>query len=377
MCTLYQRPNLFPGVDGLNLTPTQVLFNQLILQIWEKKLTGLSDLGRLSKGLKSTTAFAHDRIIRYLGGSKGGSSEMNNHRGVLAITLGGSTSVLSARSGDHFGTVIQHTGFAGHPSDLLRSCKDIFQWTASNVTYLEVEQYVLNNALHPMMIPETVSELAISQALVRFRIKQLIQKFGALHGWLDNDTGSGLKHQFEPIIVSGDVFIEAPQPGQLMLMVLDSLQPFGITTIVLDQYQLMPLLGVIGSQEPILPVHVLASGAFTNLGTVIAPISLLSEGKQIMTIHVNTDAGKSYDVDIHQGTLRRLVIPTGVTAILDIEPDHQTDVGFGGFGLGGQLKVTGGLSGVVVDARGRPIKLPDNDEDRVALLRQWHGVVGG
>ena len=126
-----------------------------------------------------------------------------------------------------------------------------------------------------------------------------------------------------------------------------------------------------------MPVQVLASQSFINLGTVIVPISRLSEGKRILTIHVNIEDGKNYDVEIYQGTLRRLVIPAGATAILDIEPDQKTDVGFGGMGRGGQLKVTSGLTGVVIDARGRPIRLPENDDDRVAFLRQWHGVLGG
>jgi len=53
------------------------------------------------------------------------------------------------------------------------------------------------------------------------------------------------------------------------------------------------------------------------------------------------------------------------------------DVGFGGPGLGGRLKVTGGLVGVVIDARGRPLRLLEPDEDRVARLQGWMRTVGG
>ena len=374
---LYQRPNIFPRSGLVNIRPTQSLLNQLIIALWEEKIAGLSDLGKLSKGSKSTSAFAHDRIVRYMGQSSDESSKKASSRGVMAINLGGGSSLLSARMGEQFGTVIQPAWPELSQPDLGKLLAYVFKWTASLVSRMEAEQFVCNHALNPQIIPETTTELALSQAVARFRIRQALEKFASVQQWLEHDSDFGLKGQFEPIVISGDVFSTAPQPGQTMLMVLDGLQLHGISTIVLDRYQIMPLLGTIGGFEPVLPVHVLASDALINLGTVIAPSSPLREGKTILTLHVSTDTGKSYEVDINQGTLRRLVIPTGVTAVLEIEPDKQTDVGFGGVGRGGQLKLTGGLVGVVIDARGRPISLPENDEDRVALLRQWHGVLGG
>jgi hypothetical protein len=374
---LYQRPNIFPRSGLTNIRPTQSLLNQLIIAQWEKRIAGLSDLGKLSQGSKSTSAFAHDRIVRYMGQPSDGSSKKASSRGVMAINLGGGSSLLSARMGDNFGTVIQPAWPELSQPNLSKFLAYIFKWTASMVTRMEAEQFVCNHVLHPQIIPETTTELALSQAVARFRIRQAMKKFASFHHWFEHDREFGLNDQYEPIVISGDVFTTAPQPGQIMLMILDGLQLSGISTIVLDRYQILPLLGTIGGLEPVLPVHVLASDAFINLGTVIAPISPMREGKTILTLNVSTDTGKSYEVEINQGTLRRIVIPTGVTAILEIEPDPLTDVGFGGAGLGGQLKVAGSSVGVVIDARGRPINLPENDEDRVALLRQWHGVLGG
>jgi hypothetical protein len=377
LVTLYIQPNLMPSYGDRNLTPTQSLLNQLIFQIWEKKRLGLSDLGKLSKGLKSTSAFAHDRIIRYIGHPDDAFGSTAYTRGVMALNLGGGSSLMSARLENQSGTVIQPAWMELTDPDLGDFLDFVFRWTASTVSQLEAEQYVTNHILHPALVPETVSELALSQAVARYRVKKAIEGFSRNHPWLDYEPGMCLNRHFEPVIVGGDVFTNASQPGQIMLMVLDGLQLRGISTIVLDQFQILPLLGVTGGMEPIIAAQVLASNAFINLGTVIAPISRLSDGKRILTIHVSIEDGKSYDVEVYQGTLRRLVIPAGATALLDIEPDQRTDVGFGGFGRGGQLKVTSGMTGVVIDARGRPIKLPDNDEDRVALLRQWHGVLGG
>jgi hypothetical protein len=71
-----------------------------------------------------------------------------------------------------------------------------------------------------------------------------------------------------------------------------------------------------------------------------------------LTVHVETESGKIYTVDVHQGSLRRLVIPTGEEAVLEFVPHQKVDIGFGGAGQGGRLKVTGGVLGVVIDARG-------------------------
>jgi hypothetical protein len=49
-------------------------------------------------------------------------------------------------------------------------------------------------------------------------------------------------------------------------------QPVGITTIILDQNNLLPMLGAAASQNNILPVQVLESGAFLSVGTVVSPV---------------------------------------------------------------------------------------------------------
>ena len=162
-----------------------------------------------------------------------------------------------------------------------------------------------------------------------------------------------------------------------MLMLLDGLQPWGITTMVLDRHHILPLLGVVGLEEPILPVQILESNAFQNLGSVVVAISDASEGETILRIMVRTNSGKDYEVEIIQGALRRLVIPAEVSAVLELEPARHTDIGFGGRGIGGRLKVYGGALGVVIDARGRPLRLPETDETRMALLRRWLDTLGG
>jgi len=63
--------------------------------------------------------------------------------------------------------------------------------------------------------------------------------------------------------------------------------------------------------------------------------------------------------------------------VLECSPKQNTDIGLGAPGIGGQIKVTSGVLGVVIDARGRPIELPEDDKARVEKLQRWLRNLGG
>lgn len=377
MTRLYQLPNLIPRHGMLDLTPAQEKMNQLILSLWEEKLDGLRDLSQLSRGLKSTTAFAENRMVRFLSRWNAQRTGSFHGKGVLSISLGGGSTHVSAGIGDKVGTIIQPDW-----QDIIELQKTalislVRQWVGRQVPPSRVQEVLTSFAVHPGLLPETAEESAILQAYARVSLWVALEKFNQHYPWLGFDVNRGLEVLFEPIIVSGSVISQANTPGQAMLMLLDGVQPRGITTIVLDQHHILSLLGLLGERDPVLPIQVLNSDALINLGTVIAPVNPHVVVGSILTVHVSTDSGKNYSVDVAQGTLRRLVIPAGVTAVLELEPSPNTDLGLGGKGRAGKLKVTGGLLGVIIDARGRPVCLPANDEERIENLTQWAGVLGG
>jgi len=124
-------------------------------------------------------------------------------------------------------------------------------------------------------------------------------------------------------------------------------------------------------------VQVLGSDVFNNLGSVVVAVSDVKEGETLLTVGVKTETGEQYALDIRQGYLQRLTIPPGIPVVLDLNPKPHTDVGFGGKGLRGRVKVISGRLGIVIDARGRPLKLAVDDEARVAQLRSWLWSLGG
>jgi hypothetical protein len=377
LTSLHITANIQPVYGEWDLVPAQNFLEREMLRIWEKKVPGMKDLLDLTQSLRGTKSFSLNRCARFLGRTINARQSQSGNCGVLILDLGGGSVAVSASLDDRVGSVIEDARLdvsMGCDKDVLQ---EIHRWAAAPVTMQETAQYLATSALHPAAIPTTLRELALSQSLARYQLRKALKRLSKNYPWFDRSPRGLCMGGFEPVIASGAALTLAPTPGEAMLILLDALQPCGITTMVLDRYHLLPMLSVAGEAQPVLPVHVMNSNSFENLGTVIAPVSNASEGEKILSAQVNTDAGKSYAVDIEQGTLRRLLIPAGVSAVLEIEPGRSTDVGFGGAGVGGRLKITGGLLGVVIDARGRPLRLPDDDESRVEQLRRWLWILGG
>ena len=85
-------------------------------------------------------------------------------------------------------------------------------------------------------------------------------------------ASSELMPAFEPIIATGGAIARAPRPGYAALALLDAVQPRGITTLVLDPYNLVPAVGAAADLLPMITVQVLESGSFVSLGTVVSPV---------------------------------------------------------------------------------------------------------
>lgn len=366
--------NIQPRAGQLDLAPAQALVEQFILQSWLKSLPGWKDLTRLAGGQVATPELGLGRMVRFLSRSMSGEA---SPRGVAAVDLGGGRQTLAL--GQSGGAAVVTGPVWGDPGDptLQDLLPAVRHWLAEDLPEAQVAAYLNARAGHPGLVPATAEELAVELALTRVRLQQLVGRAAAHYPDFPGLTSKGLTGHFEPLIAGGAVFSNAPTAGQALLALLDGLGPRGVTTVVLDQDHLLPLLGAIAQELPILPVHLLETDVFQNLGTAIIPTSPAPTGELILTVQVEKEDGVSFDVEVTQGTLRRVVVQVDEPALLTLSPSSETDVGLGGPGVGGRLKVTGGELGVVLDARGRPLTLPADPEARVALLQRWRWTLGG
>jgi hypothetical protein len=254
--------------------------------------------------------------------------------------------------------------------------RDIQRWLAIEVSEDQLTNYIYSKALYPATLPVTDEEMAIEQAITRQILAAAANRFfaeEAAYGALKD----GSSQQFDAIVVAGSVFTRAPNLAQATLMLLDGLQPSGVTTLVLDLNQIMPALGAAAAINPLLVVQVLESSSFLHLGTVIAPSSRARTGSPVLRLKMTYESGHETHLEVKQGALEVLPLPIGQTARLHLHPLHRADVGMGAPGRGGGLKVVGGALGVIIDARGRPFVPPADRNRRQELFRKWQWTLGG
>jgi hypothetical protein len=240
----------------------------------------------------------------------------------------------------------------------------------------DLRNYIYNKAHYPGSLPATPEEMGIETAIARQALlsasHQFIKNFG-----LGGAERSPLLPGFEPIVATGGVLTGQPNLAQTALLLLDGLQPTGVTAFVLDQNGILPALGAAAAVNPLLVVQVIESNALLHLGTVITPVGHVRPGSPVLRVKMAYESGHETQLDVKQGSLEVLALPAGQTARLQIQPLHRADVGMGAAGRGGRLKVMGGALGVIIDARGRPLNLPDDRARRQELYKKWLWTLGG
>jgi hypothetical protein len=257
-----------------------------------------------------------------------------------------------------------------------RGIEALARWLPIPLTTEEITGILINKEIRPTSVPEAPEDLWVEQAAARETIREVLQI--AKPGWESiSRPQSNLMPLLDPILISGGVLAGAPRPGQVALMVLDAVEPVGVTTLLVDTNGLGPILGAVAGLNTLAAVETLDNDGIVNLATVIAPVGVARKGDIVLGVRVNYEEGGSLDVEVPYGSLELLPLPLGQEAVLELEPRRRFDVGLGGPGKGGKRRVRGGLVGLIVDARGRPLTLPSDAEERQIRNQQWLWDVGG
>ncbi|HZD55735.1 MAG TPA: glutamate mutase L [Anaerolineales bacterium] len=374
IANLHIAPNVRPILEREQLEPAQLRMIDIFRNARGKQFVGVNELDAWTGQQLIPTSTAFARVVRFL------SKVYDPGKGVLGIDVGASATTLAASfAGELTLGVFPQLGLGKGltarlgPSEL----SQIIRWLPVEVGEDQLRDYIYNKSLYPTTVPASEEDLWIEEAVARQAIHTAISSVSRGFPPEVANSGSALLPWFEPIIAAGSVLAQAPSPGRSMLMLLDALQPTGVTTLVLDQNNLAAPLGAAASINPILVVQVLESSTFLSLGTVISPVANVRPGTPVLRIRTKQDSGEETSMEIKQGALEVLPLPLGRSAKLNLLPLHRADVGMGGPGRGGSLKVTGGVLGVVIDARGRPLRLPRDAAHKMELYRKWLWSLGG
>jgi hypothetical protein len=369
---IYPAANIRPTWEVEQLAPAKQQLTDIFRKIRIRQVRSIKELDGWTKGRMLPTATGFERIIRFL------SKIYDPSKGVLGVDIGASATTLAAAfKGDSYAGVYPQFGLGSRLSDLLRYSKldEISQWLSLDILNEAIRDYIYNKTNHPASLPATPEELAIEQALARQVMRNAIRMLNRSFPKDVARSRPGITPWFEPTVASGSVLTHAPTHGQSMLMLLDGLQPAGVTTILLDRNNLVASLGAAADVNPLLVVQVLGSNTMLNLGAVIAPVGTTRPGAPVLQIQVAYQDGRETTLEIKNGALEVIPLPMGEVAQLKLQPLHRFDIGMGP-GRGGRLQVVGGALGVVIDARGRPLRLNPDPARRTEMHKKWLWILG-
>ena len=365
--------NVRPSLETEDLMPATYELASLVMKLRERQIKGVDELSLWSGGTILPTAYAHGRMIGFL------SRMYQSTRGLLGVNVGASaTSIAAGFDGNLTLGVYPQFGLGENLAGILQhtSLEEIMRWLPLDISSNTLREYLFQKSIYPSAIPATRDEQAIAQAIARqalyLSVRMARKNFPVSVQTLNND----LLPPLDLIIGGGGAISDGPSLGQSLLLMLDAIQPVGVQPLLLDQNNLLPLLGAAASRNHYLPVQVVESGAFIGLGTVISVIASATYGDQVLRAKLAYADGTEARADVKFGGLEILPLPSGQTARLSLQPLRRADAGLGP-GKGGSVQVTGGALGVVIDARGRPLQLPNDPVRRRELMKRWSYAVGG
>ena len=358
--------NVRPALDVENLCPTEAGVERL----YQDKLSSLPGFDKLKAWSQAPilpTAKALSYVIRYL------ARWQDSENGILGIDIGSSAITVAASFDEDFAMRVcgdLGVGFSlGHVLDQI-DIEDILRWLPFGMEADRARDIILGKEQQLMTAPQTHVELLLDQAVAREALRLSLAR-----AWMSSPCTDPLV-AFRTILASGGALSHAPHPSQAALILLDGLQPVGVSTLLLDANQLLAPLGALATIHPLAAAQVLDSGGLTTLGTVIAPVGRARKDETVLKVKIKFEGGEERETEAAYGSLHVLPIPLGEMATLKLKPARGFDVGWGRGKKSPPIEVSGGTLGLIIDARGRPLVLPETKDERQAKIQQWHRDIG-
>jgi uncharacterized protein (TIGR01319 family) len=391
MMSLEIVDNLRPVLERENLMPTRHKIQEQFLEHVMAHAPGYKKLIDWTDAPIMPTPGAVGEIIQTV------SSQQNIQ--VVGVDIGGATtdvfSVFKNRDGEAIfnRTVSANLGMSYSVSNVLAEAgiDNVLRWVPFDIEVGDLRNRVKNKMIRPTTIPQTLQELVLEQAIAREALrlafeqhKQLavelrgVQQQRTISEAFDQaESGQTLVNMFslDMLVGSGGVLSHAPRRQQSMLMMIDAFQPEGITHLAVDSIFMMPQLGVLAQVNAEAATQVFERDCLIHLGTCVTPIGIGKAGDTCLSIEINYTDKPIITEDIPFGDLRLYPLEIGEKASLKLQPSRRFDLG-AGHGTPVETEAMGGVVGLVIDTRGRPLEIPSDSKQRVAQLTKWQDALG-
>ncbi len=308
------------------------------------------------QGVESVAAFLHRRMGRrlaVLGTQAGALLEVASNQGALSVYRGDIDAVTSARA------LLQ--------IDMPR----IARWAPSQMTEDEMRHWLLNRSLRPHARLYGSSDRSLAGGVIRELASHVLRGAG-VEDFLDVDLAILGR---ELIDTTGD---------DAVLVALDALNALpadGVIMLSVDRDGIIASLGAISAGEPDYAREVIENDFLSPLGSCIVFTGQAQTGNRIADVEIITDEDERQELTLSWGEVRCIPLPEGHTADVNITPVSSVSVGR--FTAGEPVSFTdertvhGGQYGIILDARGRPTELPEDNESRIYALSRWSGALSG
>jgi len=381
--SLHITENIRPTLEKENLFPARKEIQKLFLEHVMAQAPGYKKLMSWTSAPIMPTPAAVGLIMQTIA--------RKDNINVVGVDIGGATTDVFSVYGEIFNrTVSANLGMSYSISNVLAEAglQNILRWVPFEINESDLRNRIKNKMVRPTTIPQTLEELKIEQAISREALRLSFEQHKSLAVGLkgvqrERDISEALKQdvggetivdmeKLDLLVGSGGVLSHAPRRSQSMLILIDAFQPEGITRIAVDSIFMMPHLGVLSSINEQAATEVFMKDCLIHLGTCIS----LKKGRpgkpneHCVSYTVVMPDGKVIEESLSCDNMRVISLDADQTAEIKIEPSKNFDVG-AGKGRPLNKKVFGGVVGVVIDTRSRPISLAREKARRVEQLKLW------
>jgi hypothetical protein len=359
----------FLPIDELDPTNLALTIEAEILDLGNRRaaaaLPGFENMTRMSVAPPLARARAIDLVNRFMGLQFGCE--------VITVDLDEGFTYCWSRNSEGRALSEPALDLALGAANLLTALplSEVIRWIPFSISEDEIRNWILNRALRPFTIPTSQKDQLIEAAIVR----ELLHT-GTV------ELGSNAQGTLAPdLLVGGSFFARWPNPVEAFLTLIDGIDPRpvnGLVQVALDRDGLLPLVGVLGVLEPDRAAELFEHDGLLDLGACIiinCPVGEEVQGEMLREV------GQPVTFSVTGGTMLRLPLAEGERAkSLRFAPGGRAQIGQGGAGKGAVFEAAtaphGGPVGLVIDARGRPLPLARNEQDRFVRLQSWATALG-
>jgi uncharacterized protein (TIGR01319 family) len=310
---------------------------------------------------------------------------------LIGVGLGGATTNIYSIYDDKFvRSVSANLGMSYSICNVLKEAglDSILRWLPFDIDENDLLNRLSNKMIRPTIIPHTLENLMIEQAVAREALRLGFQHHKTLArpligvkrglGIVDFEEQTKVRSEDTYIQMfnvqwvggTGGLLSHAPRRAQSAIMLLDGFQLCGITRLFQDSVFMMPHLGVLSTIKRDAALEIFEKDCLILLGTAISFVGSADNEVKVADVHLTLPNNEVHEETVTYGTLKTIPLPVGETAEVQIHPTSNFDIGAGpNKPVSGTID--GGVVGIIIDARGRPLALPKNDAERKNKLVQW------